>query len=63
MISYAEKSHVIHVPSTLKGSEAYFPHLMTFFSKECNVENGREEKSNFTAETPNKHYLKNKDKG
>ena len=45
------------------GSEAYFPHLMTFFSKECNVENGKEEKSNFTAETPNKHYLKNKDKG
>ena len=27
------------------------------------VENGREEKSNFTAETPDKHYLKNKDKG
>lgn len=45
MISYAEKSHVIHVPSTLKGSEAYFPHLMTFFFQrvQCGKWKGREE--------------------
>ena len=52
--------------SILKGSEAYFPHLRAFFfffSKECNVEKGREEKSNFTAESPDKHSLKNKDEG
>ena len=42
--------------STLKGSEAYFPHLMNFFFPKSAMWK-REGKSNFKAETSYKHYL------